>query len=177
MSEDLVKFSLPAEFILSRVVPTPDEMVYGYRHGWIDDEGAVRVAEAELLAGMAIPAAIEELALLLRDHRFRVADLMRAAADELSADEGLSRCEAPERVWLYLALDWLYEHRGDFVEPLGVIEMIYADFDYPEEIEGLIRFMPARQPGAVVGRDGIVQRWRDYLARRAGEYSVRRSSK
>ncbi|NYG58744.1 hypothetical protein BJ980_001667 [Nocardioides daedukensis] len=175
MSEDLVKFVLPAEFVLSRAAPTPHDLVYGYQRGWLDDEGAVRVAEAALSMGMNLPDAVEELALLLRDDRYRVAELIRAAAEELSASSAALPSENPPRLWLYLALDWVYEHRADFVEPLEVIEMLYADFDYPAEIEGLVRFMPP-PPGEPASGSGIEQRWRSYLSRMAEAYSARRSS-
>lgn len=172
MSEDLVKFVLPAEFILARATPTSHELVYGFQRGWLDDEGAVRVAEAALSMGMALPDAVEELALLLRDERYRVAELMGAAAEELSDSDEPSTNADPSRLWLYLALDWLYEHRADFVEPLEVVEQLYADFDYPSEIEGLVRFMPP-PPGEPAG---IAQRWNDYLSRLAAEFSARRAS-
>lgn len=136
MSEDLVKFALPAEFVLARATPTPHELVYGYQHGWLDDEGVVQVAEAALSMGVTLPDAVEELALLLRDDRYRVAELIRAVAEQIPANDAALPRENPSRLWLYLALDWVYEHRADFVEPLEVIEMIYADFDYPAEIEG-----------------------------------------
>lgn len=175
MSEDLLKFVLPAEFILARAALTPHELVYGYRHGWLDDEGAVRVAEAALSIGMDLPHAVEELALLLRDERYRVAELIRAAAEELSARGAALRTENSPRLWLYLALDWVYEHRADFVEPLEGIEMLYADFGYPAEIEGLARFMPP-PPGEPAGESGIEQRWRAYLSRMAEAYSAQGSS-
>lgn len=175
MSEDLVKFVLPAEFILARTTPTPHELVYGFQRGWLDDEGAVRVAEAALSMGMTLPDAVEELALLLRDERYRIAELMDAAAQELSVSDEPSTREDPSRLWLYLALDWLYEHRADFVEPLEVIEQLYADFDYPAEIEGLVRFMPP-PAGEPAGTSGIAQRWSNYLSRLAEEFSTRGAS-
>lgn len=175
MNEDLIKFVIPAEFVLGRVAPTPHELVYGYQRGWLDDEGAVRVAEAVLSAGRDLPEAVEELALLLRDDRYRVSELIRTATEELSASGTALPSENPSRLWLYLALDWVYEHRADFVEPLEVIEMLYADFDYPTEIEGLVRFMP-RPPGEPAGASGIEQRWRNYLSRMAEAYSARRSA-
>jgi hypothetical protein len=175
MSEDLIKFVLPADFILARTTPTPNELVYGYQAGWLDDEGAVRVAEAALPMGMGLPHAIEELALLLRDDQYRVAGLVSAAAEELAASDESSTGDVPSRLWLYLALDWLHENRADFVEPLEVIEMLYADFDYPAEIEGLVRFMPP-PPGEPAGRSGIEQRWRSYLSRMAEVHSTRNPS-
>jgi hypothetical protein len=52
--------------------------------------------------------------------------------------------------------------------------MIYADFDYPEDIEHLIRFMPAT-PEQAVGSSSIESAWQAYLERRRSEYSARRS--
>jgi hypothetical protein len=175
MSEDLVKFVLPADFILARAAPTPHELVYGYQHGWLDDGGAVRVAEAALSMGVRLPDPVEELALLLRNDQVRVAELMSAAADELSASDEVSPRDDPSRLWLYLALDWLYGHRADFIEPLEIIEMLYTDFDYPAEIEGLVRFMPL-PPGESAGASSVEQRWCNYLSRMAETYAPRRTS-
>ena len=75
-------------------------------------------------------------------------------------------------VWLFLALAWVYEHRADYVEPLEVVEMIYADFEYPDEIQGIVRFMPP-PPGAATGNPAIEGRWKDYLTRKAAEYAAR----
>lgn len=175
MSEDLVKFVLPPEFILARATPSPLELVYGFEHGWLDAEGAVRVAEAVLSRGTALPEAVEELALLLRDERYRVAELVGAAAEELSSRKVPVASEDPSRIWLYFALAWLYEHRVDFVEPLEVVEQLYADFEYPSEIQGLVRFMPP-PPGEPAGTAGIALRWSSYLARLAAEFSARGSS-
>ena len=44
---------------------------------------------------------------------------------------------------MYLILRWVLEHRERFEDPLGVAEQIYADFDYPPELESMIRYMPA----------------------------------
>jgi hypothetical protein len=60
------------------------------------------------------------------------------------------------------------------VEPLEVIEMLYADFGYPKEIEGLVRFMPP-PPGAASGHRAIEQRWENFLSRKSDQYRVRRS--
>ena len=168
MSDDLVKFAIPAMFVTARVLLTPAEVVYGYRHGWIGDRDAVEVALAALKAGMDLPAAQEELALLLSDSLGRVPELL----EDLARHPG-EECD-PGGVWLFLALAWLHEHRSEHAEPLGVIEMLYADFGYPEEMEGLVRFMPA-SPGAASSREAIEQRWRDLLSRKAAQYRDRRS--
>jgi hypothetical protein len=79
----------------------------------------------------------------------------------------------PYRVWLYLALAWLHDHQDEHADPLQLIEMLYADFGYPTEIEGLVRYMPAPR-GTPTGVEGIEERWRAYLQQRSHEYKTRR---
>ncbi|MNL84591.1 hypothetical protein D3C87_2126040 [compost metagenome] len=47
---------------------------------------------------------------------------------------------------MFLLLNWVFEHREQFTDPLGMIETIYADFDYPEEITSFVRYMPTQHP-------------------------------
>ena len=49
--------------------------------------------------------------------------------------------------------------------------MLYADFDYPGEIQGLVRFMPSVQ--AEAGPEAIEQRWRAFVDRLSVEYRER----
>ncbi len=49
----------------------------------------------------------------------------------------------PSRVWLFLVLARLYELRSSSEDPMAEIESVYADFDYPDEIEGFVPFLPA----------------------------------
>ena len=96
--------------------------------------------------------------LLLSADLAQVPELIEAVAADVPSDD----VEAAAETWLFLALAWLFEHRGDFLEPLEVIEELNADFGYPDEISGLVRFMPP-PPGAGTGHRAIEQRWAEYL--------------
>ncbi|WP_077488493.1 DUF2247 family protein [Sinomonas mesophila] len=149
MTEDLVKFRLTAAFVLARLRLLPSELAYGYTHGWFTTGRD--------------PRSFEPPAILLSNDYDRVPDLI-SEIDETT--------ENADRVWLFLALDWLYEHRDEYSEPLEIVEMIYSDFDYPAEIEGFVRFMPP-PPGAATGNTAIERRWREYLRQRSEEYASR----
>ncbi len=165
-NDDLVTFDLPADFVTARSRPTAAELAYGLDHGWIGAGDVVAIAEVELADGIATTPVVEELALLLRDEYVRVPDIL-AGVDVGQEDAW--------RLWLFLALAWLRENRDRFQDPYEVIELIYADFGYPEEIVGLVRFMPA-PAGAPVGLDAIDGRWASYLDERAHEYARRSST-
>ncbi|MFT3943626.1 MAG: DUF2247 family protein [Ancrocorticia sp.] len=167
--EDLVKFVLPPEFILARVVPTVRELVYGYHHGWVDDEGAVRLAEAQYALGMQQTPSVEDVALLLRDERYNVERLMHAAVTELEAENVGYEGEEPWRLWLYLALAWMYDHRSNYEDPLTMIQMLSADFWEPDEIRNLIIWV-SKNEGEVAK---VVQNWQDYVSAKGTEYADR----
>ncbi|WP_376701060.1 DUF2247 family protein [Listeria seeligeri] len=43
--------------------------------------------------------------------------------------------------FLHILLNWLWDNKQNYNDPLAAIDYIYADFDYPEEIANLVRYM------------------------------------
>ena len=113
------------------------DLFWGYEHGLIGWPGVVDHAMDRVAAGSNEPAEIE-LASLTKSDAWRVGELLGELVSTLS-DEQQMRAE---RKWLYLILAWLFENRFAFSDPLGQVEVIYADFDYPHEVEGFVRYMP-----------------------------------
>ena len=164
---DSIGIKIPADFIVSRASLEPAESVYGYRNEWLKDRDAVAICLSALGQGGQLTSPEEQIALLLSDSFDEVSDLV----NELERSLSLTRID-PSAVWLFLALAWLWENRMEQVEPLEVIEMLYADFGYPESIQGLVRFMPAPS-GAQVGHRAIEQRWQDFVNRQSTYYRNR----
>lgn len=160
---------LSSDLVLALVSLVPDELAAGLRMGLLDRSGAVQVAERLLSDGGTVPDWIEETALLLSDDYRRIDDLIpeRADQDPAAAD--------PLQVWLFLVLADLWNNRDAVADPLAEVESVYADFDYPEEMQGFVRFLPVPE-GTEVGTAAIVARWRSYLDRRAEYYAGRSAS-
>lgn len=80
-----------------------------------------------------------ELAILSSDDPLELASSLRNLASsepqELEADI--------RSKWLRIILADLLGRRDEVTDPLVEVERIYADFGYPEEIEGFVRYMPA----------------------------------
>jgi hypothetical protein len=158
--------ALPASFVLGCGFPTSAEMAYGFSERFLSRSGVVDVALAKLEAGFELSPAEERIALLLSDEFDRVDKLV----DDLH--DGSEPLEKHARFWLLLVLAWVLEHRDEFDDPLGVVELVYADFDYPEEIEGLVRFMPL-QPSQEGGVAALMRRWGAFVDRVTDEYRER----
>lgn len=159
-------YQIPARFVLARLLPTPAELVYGYQHGWLADSDVVTIAVAVLESGRTLSQPEVGLALLLSEDIGQVATLV----GDLETTAGVEATAAA--AWLFLALSWLYEHRTDVSDPFEVIEILYADFDYPADMQGLVRFMPPA-PGEATGLAAIEERWRAYISRLAASYRRR----
>ncbi|MFG2907033.1 DUF2247 family protein [Kitasatospora sp. NPDC048286] len=157
---DFLKFKIPAEFIEPRVRPSLAELEYGHREGWIDADGVISLCTRRLEAGQ-VSQTEETIALLLSDEADQVAGLLEGSDAGLAADD-------LRLVWRYLALAWAYENREDLGDALGVVEMLYAGFDYPSEMDGFVRYMPA-QPGQTTGIDALMSRWEEFV-RNEGEF-------
>lgn len=68
--------------------------------------------------------------------------------DALSNLASSEKCVAEEDIrskWLRIVLAHLYFNRNQVADPLAEVESIYADFDYPEEMESFVRYMPAAE--------------------------------
>ena len=95
--------------------------------------------------------------------------------DELVVIEGdLSENETNEKL-LFLTLSWIYENIDDYSDPLGVVEQVYADFDYPEKIESFVRYMPSDEPdlGSVEKNQArLIDYWARYLAEQKNKFGV-----
>lgn len=50
--------------------------------------------------------------------------------------------EHTKKKWLYIKLRYCFENMSLYNDPLAEVESIYADFDYPHEIESFVRYMP-----------------------------------
>lgn len=152
---------LPPDFILSRTVPTAVELAHGYAIGWLSADDVRAIAQAKRDLGFDLSDM--EVALLTAVHDFANDD---AAIQRLGTE--VETEDDPRRVWLYLGIAALWTRRHDLAHPLDDLALLIATFGYPEEVLGLLHFMPV-PPGEPVGVSVFEDRWRDYLERE-GEY-------
>ncbi|HYD50111.1 MAG TPA: DUF2247 family protein [Terriglobales bacterium] len=164
---DLIKFRIPAEFVLARVTPSASELAYGFHHGWLEPRDVVAIAVAKYDKRSPLQPAEEELALLVQQNLWRVDELVH----RLESEDQISQ-EPAEKLWLFLSLAYLLDNSAAFSEPLRLVEGIYADFDYPEELQDFVRYMPLRA-GDRPGPEGLLSRWRAYVERRSDHYKQR----
>jgi hypothetical protein len=159
-------FRLPAEFVLGLACPSPGELAYGYQNNWITRQDVVSIAVAKHIRGCLLTEAEDALVLLLPDDLDLVPDLVESLAVPGQSTESRAR------LWLFLSLSWLLEHRAEFRDPYLVIENLYSLFEYPDEMKGFVRFMPI-SPGEELGLEAMQRRWEQYVATQKDFYRER----
>lgn len=161
-----MKFELDHDFLRRARVPLDSEdLRLGLSLGLISAPTAVAMAFDVLSAGSSDPT-ILALAQVDRGDIAAVRECLRAVDPE----EAELFPPAAVRKWTYLELTAAYEVRDRLRDPLGVVEQIYADFDYPAGVAEFVRYMPP-PPGAPTGEAALFDRWAKYLASEAAELS------
>jgi len=160
---DLIKPSIPWSFIRPRCKLTWREILFGLDNELLAPDAPREVAIDEM--GEDPPPAWMALAISEPSDLSHVQQLAEAEPPQLE--------EAIRDKWLFLVLAWFLEN-PPAEDRLGIVEMVYADFGYPEDIEGFVRYMPADAPdlGSRERNEGrLFDRWKAFVDERTARYA------
>jgi hypothetical protein len=143
---------------------TWSDALWGYERQLIGWTFIVEMACDRLCAGSNNAIEIE-LAGLTKSETHQTGDLLRA----LAAIDTTTPTETGKQKRLFILLAWVFENKPQFADPLGEVESIYADFDYPVEVEPFVRYMPpkdgcdATRHSADQNRERLFALWKECL--------------
>ena len=163
---------VPFAFIQTRTSLSWREALWGYEHQMIAWRDIVGLATSLLQPHSG--ARELELSTMGKSEAHLVGELLR----ELAAAENEILESTIVRKWLFLVLAWTYENSNRVDDPLSEVDVIYADFGYPAEIESFVRYMPPQggydpsQHSAQENRDRLFDYWRKYLQSAGQEFGV-----
>ncbi len=148
------------------------DLLYGYRHRFLGWQQVVDFATKQTANDNPI---VFDLACVTKDGTWQVGDLL----DKLANQEGEADEQETKDKWLFLVLSWLYDNRRKFEDPLGVVEEIFSDFDYPVRLKTFIRFIPPKKNEPVASSheaaiEVLMSRWREYLHQEQQRFSSSR---
>jgi hypothetical protein len=132
------------------------ELLFGLERGYISEKGVIDY----ICDALTIEAPIEafEIASLEPYQQYLVSDLLKTLKEqECSAD--LDSTEP----WLFLLLYFVLENKDEYQDPLQTVEELYSDFDYPEKIAPIVRYMPP--PDGIEGSEELLfKNWKNILS-------------
>jgi hypothetical protein len=116
------------------------DLLFAIEHGFMTKKAAIEHAEYVIEKEQEPSQKVLDLAWVNSE------ESIYPYLNELSNQSSEQDSDAPEEKFLFLLLNWVFEHKEQFSDPLEMVEAIYADFDYPEEISKFVRYMPVQQP-------------------------------
>lgn len=140
-----------------------EEVLYGLDHGYVDCSEVSSYACESLTKNSSTNE--YELASLGCDGFSNVRDLLKTLTGNELDSENLSGA------WAYLLLSWIFDNKENYCDPFELVDMVCAEFNYPDELLSLIRYMPL-QEGGEGSEEYLMSNWARYLF----EYSEGRKS-
>ncbi len=134
---NMILYPIPAEFIEKKADLSWCDIKWGYENNLIGAEVAIKKAENIVLNGNYTKTELE-LSFLIPSESNDILSFFNKLCRETNEEENSIIREK----WLYILLSWLWKNRESFEDPLSEVENIYANFDYPAEIENFITYMP-----------------------------------
>lgn len=132
------------------------ELLLGLEKGYIDEKGVSEYV-CDALTSSSPKEAVEIASLEVNDY-YLVPDLLKSLIGNHSWTE--SDLAKP---WIFLLLSFLLENKENYNDPLGLVEELYADFDYPEEVAPLVRYMPLPE-GVEGSEERLFENWKTFIS-------------
>lgn len=164
---EFVKLQIPAEFIQDRTHLTWRQVLFGLENELISPEVAVDLAIQQLGNESDSSPALVELA-ILSEGEPGLHLVQRLAGAE--PDEEFGEIQGK---WLYLVLAWIFDHKNIYSDPLGAVEMVYADFGYPKKMAGFVRYMPmldASLGSKEANVERLYDKWKSFIDEASVQY-------
>lgn len=159
-----LNISLPYSYVSELVNLSWRDISFAVEQGFLTTDAAIEHAAVELGKDDKPLQSVIDLVCL------RKYESIHPSLDQLVIAEGKQSNDEVQEKFLYLLLNWVYEHREMYSDPLEVVEHIYADFNYPVTVSYFVRYMPSEQPplsSVELNRERLYGYWKDYLGKQA----------
>ncbi|MBC7907582.1 MAG: DUF2247 family protein [Rhodospirillaceae bacterium] len=131
----MMEFMLSARFLLENANVDWGDLVWAYERQLISWKDLVEIAQQKV--GLRKASLLEvKLSNVGKDNSWSAFDIASKLIRGPISEEFI------KKKWLYLCLLYVYRLNVSNGEKLSFVESIYAEFDYPDEISGFIRYIP-----------------------------------
>lgn len=157
MDRNTLNLKLSYAYIYNLIQLSWNDIKFFIEQKYLSDEGAILHSYKVIENSEDLPDDdVISLSLLIK--RQTIYPLI----DRLSKKDTLKDKSLVKEKALFIILSWLYENKNKYDDPLQMVEVIYADFDYSTKIEKFIKYMPSKDRN----KSGIEQlyfNWKEYL--------------
>lgn len=134
------------EYVASIVTLNWNDINFAIKNNFLVYQTAIEHALVELQKNESQLPEVMELACILQselEFKYDVVDLVSKLATPQRSEDNSNLREK----FLYVSLNWVYEHKDDYCNPIEVIDILCDETNYPDEVKNLVSFMPTLGTG------------------------------
>lgn len=167
-----LRISIPYSYFSKLVELNWHDVLFATENGFLSYQSAIEHATVELDNNGDYSETVFDLACLSPDEAV-YPHLIQQYLDELAkkiCDE--AKNETRNKV-MYILLNWVFEHKDYYEDPLKVVEFIYDDFDFPKSIVNFVRYKPTDQPllsTVEANIERLYNNWNSFLETQKAKY-------
>jgi hypothetical protein len=175
--EKLMKTGPSLDFCLSVLALNWRDIVWGMERGCLSwrDAQAFAVHRLDFVDVNDFEIATE-IYLLGKNEAARIIELANLAALKEARTVTADQPSAPK--WLYLVVKWGFENQALLPDSLSFIQDVYAEFDYPKELEPFVGYLPPTdgwEPlnhSSSENKERLLAHWKSYLNQTSARFSA-----
>jgi len=167
-----LKISIPYLYFSDLVNLNWYDILFAIRNDFMSYQSAVEHAIIEVKRNKDYSETVFDLASLFLDEAdsYTILPLLDKVIKEIP-DE--MKKDTKNRI-LYVLLNWIFEHRENYKDPLEVVEFVYDDFNFPKSMKSFVRYEPTDQPlsdNIEENIERLYNNWKDFLDAQRLKYS------
>lgn len=150
-----------------------NDILFAIKNGFLSHQSAIDHAVEELSKENDTPKEVIDIACLSPEEAIYQHSIY-PFIDELAEKTPNQEKDKTKDKIMYVLLNWIFEHKDRYTNPLEVVEFVYDDFGFPEEISSFVRYMPSKEPAlptVEMNIERLYTNWKSYLDSKKAIYS------
>jgi hypothetical protein len=143
------------------------DLLYGLEQNYVDEKEISDYICCSLT--ITHPKEAYEIAVTPIENQHLIHQLLSTLASQ--SKEKTTNTTEP---WLFLSLSFLFDNKHLYNNIYEELEILYSDFNYPEELAPLIRYMPPSD-GTEGSKDYLLKNWKAALSQYEQLFAERRN--
>ncbi|MBW4085830.1 DUF2247 family protein [Paenibacillus sp. S150] len=160
---------IPYNYIMNLVNLTWSDLYFAIEQGYLSSEAAIEHAMHVISKEQNPSQDVIDLAWMKKGEY--ILPYVENLSGLITKDNKIS-----QEKMLYVVLQWVYDNKEHYADPFEVVEFIYDDFDFPEEISPFVRYKPSNQPelDSIEPYGKMYNKWKVYLETQKKRFSDRK---
>lgn len=132
------------EYVTNLVPLNWSDILFAIENNFLAHQTAIEHALEAVQKNENVPEEVFELACMLKREAEFPYDVYQLV-NKLATSQNSDNYSDSREKFLYVSLNWVYEHKDDYCNPIEVVDILCDDINYPDEVKNLISFMPTSE--------------------------------